>query len=224
MVGTLLVAAYVGTTAAGVAASFALTAAAFAVNFAVSSILARAFAPSASSNQAIDNGVRQQVPPSSTNSIPIIYGDAYCGGRFVDAVLSTDAKTMYYVMVVSHISPNGQFSFDTSDMYWGDRKITFQPSSTMVESLTDGAGNVDTKISGNLFISLYTSTQSGLITSTNGSALPNEVMGGTDIPLDNRWPSSNRQMNGLAFAIVVLPTPAEPESNKFGISFLLTYS
>ena len=212
MVGTLLVAAYVGTTAAGVAASFALTAAAFAVNFAVSSILARAFAPSASSNQAIDNGVRQQVPPSSTNSIPIIYGDAYCGGRFVDAVLSTDAKTMYYVMVVSHISPNGQFSFDTSDMYWGDRKITFQPSSTMVESLTDGAGNVDTKISGNLFISLYTSTQSGLITSTNGSALPNEVMGGTDIPLDNRWPSSNRQMNGLAFAIVVLKYNRDAES------------
>jgi hypothetical protein len=205
MVGTLIVAAAAGTTAAGVAASFALTSAAFAVNFAVSSILSRAFAPSAGGSEAIDNGVRQQVPPSSTNSIPIVYGDAYCGGRFVDAVLSTDAKTMYYVMVISHISPNGQFTFDQSDMYWGDRKITFDSTDlTKVVSLTDGAGGVDDKISGNLFISLYTSTQAGVISSTNGAPLPNVFMGGDDIPSETRWPSSNRQMNGLAFAIVKL--------------------
>ena len=37
-------------------------------------------------------------------------------------------------------------------------------------------------------------------------------MGGTDIPLDNRWPSSNRQMNGLAFAIVVLKYNRDAES------------
>jgi hypothetical protein len=205
MVGTLIVAAAAGTTAAGVAASFALTAAAFAVNFAVSSILARAFAPSASGNQAIDNGVRQQVPPSSTNSIPMVYGNAYCGGRFVDAVLSTDAKTMYYVMVVSHISPNGQFSFDTTDMYWGDRKVTFDGTDqTKAISLTDGAGNVDTKIDGNLYIGLYKSTQAGVITSTNGASLPSVFMGGSNIPAELRWASTGRQMNGLAFAIVQL--------------------
>ena len=205
MVGTILVAAAAGTTAAGVAASYALTAAAFAVNFAVSSILSRAFAPNSGGSQAIDNGVRQQVPPSSTNSIPIVYGDAYCGGRFIDAVLSTDAKTMYYVMVVSHISPNGQFTFDQSDMYWGDRKITFDGTDlTKVVSLTDGAGGVDEKVSGNLFIGLYTSTQAGVISSTNGASLPNVFMGGIDIPSETRWPSSNRQMNGLAFAIIKL--------------------
>lgn len=205
MVGTLIVAYAAGTTAAGVAASFALTSAAFAVNFAVSSILSRAFAPSNSGNQAIDNGVRQQVPPSSTNSIPMIYGDAYCGGRFVDAVLSTDAKTMYYVMVVSHISPNGQFNFDNTEMYWGDRKITFDVTDqTKAVSLTDGAGNVDTKIDGNLYIGLYKSTQAGVITSTNGASLPSVFMGGSNIPTELRWASTGRQMNGLAFAIVQL--------------------
>jgi hypothetical protein len=295
MVGSLIV-GYLATaggalvTAAGALTAFG-AAAAFAINFAVSSILSRAFAPSASSNEAIDNGVRQQVPPSSTNSIPVVYGDAYCGGRFVDAVLSTDAKTMYYVMVVSHISPFGQFAFDTSGMYWGDRKITFAGSNedtgaiveaiyedgitydtnfiftegafvsfsnlsdsprykilsansnifgfrslvlenftladanindpiyqvfedgTQVFSLTDGAGNVDTKINGNVFIALYTSTQEGVITSANGAALPSVYMGGSDIPAETRW-TGVRQMNGLAFAIVKINYNREAETTN----------
>jgi hypothetical protein len=214
MVGSLIVAAYYAIPA-GVAFTAGQMAVAFAINFAVSSIMSRAFAPSASGNQAIDNGVRQQVPPSSTNSIPILYGDAYCGGRFVDAVLSTDAKTMYYVMVISHISPNGQFIFDTTDMYWGDRRITFDGTDqTKVVSLTDGAGNVDTKISGNLYIALYKSTQAGVITSTNGADLPSSFMGGSDIPLETRWSPSGRQMNGLAFAIIQLNYNRDAETTN----------
>jgi hypothetical protein len=195
--------------------SYGQIAAAFVINFAVSSIVSRVFAPDAGGSQAIDNGVRQQVPPSSTNSIPIVYGDAYCGGRFVDAVLSTNAKTMYYVMVVSHISPNGQFTFDQSDMYWGDRKITFDATDrTRVVSLTDGAGGVDGKINGNLFIALYRSTQAGVISSTNGASLPNIFMGGSDIPTETRWLSSGRQMNGLAFAIVKLNYNTDAETTS----------
>ena len=214
MVGSMIVAAYYGL-AAGATLTVGQMAVAFAINFAVSSIVSRVFAPDASSNQAIDNGVRQQVPPSSTNSIPMIYGDVYCGGRFVDAVLSTDAKTMYYVMVVSHISPNGQFGFDTSDMYWGDRKMTFDGTDqTKVVSLTDGAGNVDTKISGNLYIALYTSNLSGAIVSTNGASLPSTFMGGSDIPSETRWASSGRQMNGLAFAIVKLNYNRDAETTS----------
>jgi hypothetical protein len=193
------------TTAQISALSFSMLASRFAINFAVSALLTRAFAQNSGASQAIDNGVRQQVPPSSSNSIPIVYGDAYCGGRFVDAVLSNDAKTMYYVMVVSHISPNGQFSFDLTKMYWGDRLITFDGTDrTKVISLTDGSGNVDTKVSGNLYINLYTSSQSGDISSTNGADAASTVMGGSDIPSTLRWPTSNRQMNGLAFAIVKL--------------------
>lgn len=213
MVGSLIVAAITNTAVA--AFSWGMTAAAFAINFAVSSIISKSFAPSSSGAEAIDNGVRQQVPPSSTNSIPVIYGDAYCGGRFIDAVLSTDAKTMYYVLVVSHISPNGQFTFDTTDMYWGDRRITFDGTdTTKVVSLTDGAGNVDGKINGNLFIGLYISSQAGSITSTNGAATPSTFMGGSDIPTELRWPSSNRQMNGLAFAIVKLNYNRDAETTS----------
>jgi len=217
MVASLVLAAVYGDMilAAAALGSFGLAAATFAINFAVSSILSRAFAPDASSGQSVDNGVRQQVPPSSTNSIPVVYGDAYMGGCFVDAALSTDAKTMYYVLAISHISPNGQFSFDLTDMYWGDRKITFDGSDqTKVVSLTDGAGNVDTKVSGNLYIALYKSTEAGVITSANGASLPSTFMGGSDLPYELRWASSNRQMNGLAFAIVKMNYNREAETTN----------
>jgi hypothetical protein len=210
----MIVAAYYGI-ATGVALSAAQMAVAFAINFAVSSLMARAFAPDMSSGQAVDNGVRQQVPPSSTNSIPVVYGDAYMGGAFVDAALSTDAKTMYYVLAISHISPNGQFSFDLADMYWGDRKITFDGTDqTKVVSLTDSAGNVDTKVDGNLFIALYKSTEAGVITSANGASLPSTYMGGSDLPVELRWAASNRQMNGLAFAIVKMNYNREAETTN----------
>jgi len=183
--------------------SISLTAATFAVNFAVSLIVTRIFAENPEQQQ--DMGVRQQVPPSGVNAIPVVYGTAYMGGTFVDAVLTTDQKTMYYVLAISSISPNGQFTFDTADMYFGDRKITFGTGadSTKVVSLTDEAGNVNTKISGNLYINLYTSTAGGTITSANGASAPSVVMGGSDIAVAQRW-TGTRQMNGLGFAIVKL--------------------
>ena len=181
---------------------FSTAMATFAVNFAISYVVTRAFADNPETQQ--DMGVRQQVPPSAVNAIPIVYGNAYMGGTFVDAVLTTDQKTMYYVLAISSISPNGQFTFDRTDMYYGDRKITFDGSDlTKVVSLTDEAGNVDTKISGNLYINLYTSTAGGTITSANGASAPSTVMGGSDIAVGQRW-TGTRQMNSLGFAIVKL--------------------
>ena len=196
MVATMIAAAYFA------AGTFAYAATVFAVNFALSMVISRAFG-SSDSNKSVDNGVRQQVPPATTNSLPIVYGDAYLGGTFIDAVLSTDQKTMYYVLAISQISPVGQFSFDTSEMYWQDQTIGFDSTDpTKVVSLTDGADNVQTKISGNLYINLYKSNEAGVITALNGTALPSSVMGGSDIAVAQRWPSTGRQMNGLAFAIV----------------------
>jgi hypothetical protein len=187
------------------------TAATFAVSFALSQVVSRIFAENPETQQ--DMGVRQQVPPSQVNAIPIVYGDAYMGGTFVDAVLTTDQKTMYYVLAISSISQAnatlgtaaGVFNFDTTKMYYGDRLITFDGSDlTKVVSLTDEAGNVDTKISGNLYINLYKSSNAGVITSVNGASAPSTVMGGSDIAVGQRWPATNRQMNNLGFAIVKL--------------------
>ncbi len=191
--------------AAGASATFAVAAATFAVNFAVSYVINRIFAPNdPTANQPVDQGVRQQVAPNTTNSLPIVYGNAFMGGTFVDAVLTIDQQSMYYVLAISSISPNGQFTFDRTKFYYGDRLVIFDATDlTKVVSLTDGAGNVDTKISGNLYINLYTSTDAGVITTVTGNA-PNTAMGGADIISTERWPAAVRQMNGLAFAIVKL--------------------
>jgi hypothetical protein len=204
MIATAIGGALTTVTAGGLTVLTGLgTAAAFAINFAVSSIVTRVFGQSGQGPQ--DNGTREQVPPASVNAIPIVYGDAYLGGTFVDAVLSTDQKTMYYVIAVSCVSPNGQFTFDSTKFYYGDRLVTFDGTDqTKVVSLTDEAGNVDTKINGNLFINLYRSTAAGSITPLNSSSAPNVIMGGADIDVALRWPSSGRQMNGLAFAIIKL--------------------
>lgn len=172
------------------------------------------------SNQT-DPGVRSQVPPDSTTPVPVVYGSAYLGGRFVDACIREDQKVMYYVHVISCLSDNGQFSFDTTKMYYGDRLITFDTSGgfpNRVVSLTDGAGNVDTTINNLLFISLYTSDASGNITAINSNGkLPWEYMAvpesdgtsllmgtGSGLPTAQQWTSTGRRMNGLAFAVVRL--------------------
>lgn len=191
--------------AAAALGSVGYAAAAFAINFAVSQIIVRSFADNPETQQ--DMGVRQQVPPSAVNAIPIVYGDAYMGGTFVDAVLANEQRKMYYVLAISSISPNGQFTYDLDNMYYGDRLIAFDPAEQgKVASLSDGVNPPDTKIAGNLFIYVFTSSQSGVITPINSSgSLPHQIMGGTDIPIvDQRWPSTGRQMNGLAFAIVVM--------------------
>lgn len=197
MVGTIIAGTVLGLTVG----SIGYAATAFAVNFALSYVVNRVFGAKPPSQQ--DNGVRQQVPPSADNSIPVVYGEAWLGGTFVDAVLSSDNQAMYYVLAISNISPNGQFTYDTTKFYYGDRLVTFAPGTNQVASLTDGAGNIDTKINGYLYINLYTSTASGVITTVLGTA-PNVAMGGSDIPVALRWPASGRQMNGLAFAIVYL--------------------
>jgi hypothetical protein len=206
MPASIVLSAIYGSAAAASAAlgSIGLAAATFAINFAVSYVVTRAFGSKPPQSQ--DTGARQQVPPASNNSIPVVYGDAWLGGTFVDAVLSTNQKTMYYVLAISSISSDASatFSFDRTKFYYGDRLVTFDGTDlTKVVSLTDGDGNVDTKISGNLYISLYTSTNAGVITAVNGNA-PNVTMGGADIPAALRWPATGRQMNGLAFAIVKL--------------------
>jgi len=189
-------------------------AAAFAINFAVSMVVSRVFADNPEAQQ--DMGVRQQVPPSGVNALPVVYGDAYLGGTFIDAILSTDQQCMYYVLAISSISPNGQFSFDTTDMYYGDRKITFGiDDPARVDVLTDEAGNPNDKISGRLYIGLYTSNSAGAITSTNWyapSTVLAETFAGFSIDPSLVWPTSGRQMYNTAFAIVRLDTANQPES------------
>lgn len=223
-IGTTVVGAAI--LAAGYSATLA-SIAAFAVNMAISFVISKILMPSNSSNSSEDSGVRIQVPPDTTRSIPIIYGDAYIGGKFVDAVMTTDGTTMYYVMGISCISPDGQFTFDKTKFYYGDRLCTFDTTSVntferaRVLGLTDGAGNVDQKISGKLYIHLFRSTPAGVITNLDingnsaGAATPQNLMSAANgLPSGLEWAATGRQMNGLAFAIIKLVYNRDAETTQ----------
>lgn len=223
-VGTMIVAYATGVAVGSFTAGMIATA--MVINFAVSMVVTRIFAKKPPSLQ--DNGVRQQIPPASINSLPVVYGDAYLGGTFVDGVLSTNQQVMWYVLSISSISPNGQFTFDKTKMYYGDRLITFdQTEPAKVVSLTDGAGNVDTKIADNLYIYLYRSDANGNITNLDtggtspGSGLPDTIMSvANGVPSGQEWPSSGRQMYSQAFAVVKLIYSQEDEATQLqGITF-----
>lgn len=203
-VGTTIAVAVIGAGLAATAVGIAIN---FALSYVISQILAPNFGPQRQ-QETQDPGVRIQLAPDTTTTIPVVYGDAFLGARFVDAALTTDNKVMYYVLAISCISENGQFSYDTSKFYYGDRLVTFSGSDpSQVTSLTDSAGNLDTKINGNLSIHLYTSTTSGVINSVNtlNGLMPWDVMGSSSGLIEaQQWNQNNRKMNGLSFAIVKL--------------------
>lgn len=220
IVTALAISATYGATVAAIAA--------FAINMAVSFVISKVLMPSNTTpGAAADPGVRIQVPPDTTRSIPIVYGDAYIGGKFVDAVMTTDSTTMYYVMAVSCISPDGQFTFDKTKFYYGDRLCTFDTTSVdtferaRVLGLTDGAGNVDTKMSGKIYIHLFRSTAAGVITNLDvngnnaGAATPQNLMSNANgLAAGLEWAASGRQMNGLAFAIIKLVYSRDAETTQ----------
>lgn len=201
--------------------------AAFAINMAVSFVVSKVLMPSNTNPGATaDQGVRLQVPPDPTRAIPVVYGDAYIGGKFVDAVMTTNNNTMYYVMAISSISNDGQFTFDKTKFYYGDRLVTFDTTNpSRVMSLTDGAGNVDTKIAGTgtglLNIYLFRSNAAGVITNldvggtSSSGVTPQNIMSiANGVPSGQEWAASGRQMNGLAFAIIKLVYNRDAETTQ----------
>lgn len=192
------------------------------VTFATSLLTSRMFAPTTPGYDASGGAVanaRIQAQPNTTTPIPVVYGSAYLGGKFVDAALTTDGQVMYYVIAISGISDVGQFTYDKTRMYYGDRKITFDSSPggnpARVISLTDNAGNVDTKIQDKLNITLFTSDKNGNITNFMfPGQMPwgtgNGVMGpDSGLPTALQWSATNRKMYSTAFAIVRLQYSSE---------------
>jgi hypothetical protein len=209
---------------------FAYTATAIAINFALSYVVSQILAPNFGARaEPQDQGVRVQVPPDTTATIPMVYGEAYLGGKFVDACLREDQRVMYYVMAISCKSLDSVVVADTTRMYYGDRLITFDPTfPTRVISLTDTAGNVDTKIYDNLFINLYATDAAGNVTSLNGAPMPwtyQALPGNPDpaslmmdslsgLPPSQQWPSTGRRMNGLVWAMIRLSYNRDAETTQ----------
>lgn len=91
---------------------------------AISSLIARDMAQPANLGQS--SGGVVQLPPATNNKLPVVYGDAWVSPIIVDAKLSEDQQTMWYVLAFSETTNAGIISFD--EVYWDDKLLLFNPT------------------------------------------------------------------------------------------------
>ena len=164
----------------------------------VSKLLADRKAKKAPGSISGSAGARVQLPPATNNKLPVVYGRAFVAPVITDAKISTDQKTMWYVCALSEVTDSGTFSF--GNIYYGGKLVTFSSPSdtTRVISLTNNAGEVDTRVDGKMHIYLY---RDGSFTPTNTALSAVSVMQDPAIPPLQRW-TSNHLMDRTAFMIV----------------------
>jgi len=211
--GATAIATAVGFSAATAAAigSVAAFAARTLLTIGISKLVANRAAKKAAG--ASDVGARIQLPPATDNKLPVIYGSAFIAGVITDAKLSTDQKTMYYVVSFAEVTDTTVgSSYSFGDIYYDSKKVTFGTGgdAAKVISLTtnsSGTPEVDTKVDGNLFIYLFNNGSNSGINTGGQTAI--QILSDSDIPADLRWNSAlytsggeSPTMSNTAFAII----------------------
>jgi hypothetical protein len=207
MPSSLILAAIYGSEFAAAAelGAFGFAAASFGIRLVttlvVSSIIAKRAGQDAGNGTGTQQlGNRVQLPPSTDNKIGVVYGTALMKPIIIDAKISDDNQTMWYVLVFSEAMETdsiGTFSF--GDIYWGDKKLTFDDTDqTKVISWTGSDGVVDTKVADKIHFYLY---RDGSTNPVNTSLNAWEVLQDSTILEANRWTTANK-MSKLVFGIV----------------------
>jgi hypothetical protein len=103
-------------------------------------------------------GTREQVDPDTSNSIPVVYGDAFIGGKIVDAVLSDNQQLMYYCLVLSEhtgtkMSDNQDSIYQIKNIYWNQLRMVFKNNGYVFDKFVSEDGVIDADASG--YIAVY---------------------------------------------------------------------
>ena len=185
----------------------------------ISRLLSSSATTDPSSNQPSVSGGRIQLAPATNNQLPIVYGTAYVGPKLIDAVISTDQTTMWYVGALSEVTNTmpGQTpdNFTFGNIYYNGNLVTFDGTDhTKVVSLTNNASppQVDTKINGYMNIYLF---KNGSSSGVNTSQTAIQILSDASIPVDSRW-SSTDTMTHTAFVIIKLVYNQDAGTTNFG--------
>jgi len=167
---------------------------------------------------------RAQKSPTTVNKIPVVYGSAYVGATITDAILSTDQTTMYYVCALSEVTDTGTISF--GNIYFNGDLIALGSGgdAAKVISLTNNAvpPQVDTKISGYMYVYLFNNGSSSGINTGGQTAI--QILSDASIPVASRW-SGTDTMSSCAFAIVKLVYNQDAGTTQIGqLNFQLSNS
>lgn len=159
---------------------------------------------------AVDKGVRQQVDASTDNTVPVVYGKAFTGGRIFDAWMTPDATTMYFALAISEVTRTttlngeqlGRVKFEA--VYWNNSRVVFDIDHTTVLSLYDESSGSTVDLGG------MADASGGLIK----IYLYNDGSRYSTITTD-RWSPGSPYPSGQAWAMNVMPnwTPTHTADN-----------
>lgn len=149
-----------------------------------------------------DGGGRIQLPPATDNKIPVVYGSAFVGGPIIDAMLSTNQKTMWYVVALSEVTDTSAGStISFGDVYYDGKLVQFGSNGAVTGLINNSTtpSQTDTRVNGYLSIYLY---NNGSSSPTNSSFTAQQVLSvANGVPASQAW-TVNNLMSNCAFAIV----------------------
>jgi len=145
---------------------------------------------------------RVQLDPDTNAKIPVVYGEAYVGGKVIDARLGEDAcKTMWFCLALSEQTGNlidGTASEITiEEVWWNSKKLFIGTDGITVTRYVDQDGEYDNSINGKIRIYPFSGN------SETPSNIRNQSQGNSANAYDlfPRWTSTN-QMNDLVFVLI----------------------
>ena len=108
------------------AGTFSAAAATFAIHvattIAVNSLISR---DAAEQSTSANLGGRVQLPPTTDNKLPVVYGNAWVTPIITDVKISADQQTMWYVLAFSETTDSGDIKF--GEVYFDDKLLLFRP-------------------------------------------------------------------------------------------------
>ena len=159
---------------------------------------------------AIDQGIRLQAAPDTTNPIPLVYGSAYLGGKITDAQIADSNKTMWYCLTLAEIpttttlrlSDGAAVATTVDEVYWNNQRVYFKADGITIDYIVNQDGVVDTSPRDLVKIYLYNGSANAIRPSDLLNYLPSlPTLHGDARTLMPGWVSDER-MIGLTFALV----------------------
>jgi len=148
-----------------------------------------------------DMGVRMQVSADANNPIPVVYGEAWLGGKLTETVMTNNNTIMWYVLTLCERTGNkisGEPSEITfKDVYWNNQRVVFDSDGVTIAYTVDANSKQDGSVAGLVEIYCY----------NNGSANQTSVEDfpvGAPSPANSTIPtwSSTDSMEELVFMVV----------------------
>ena len=221
-IATYLVTAYTGAAiVAGTWAAFSVSLVATGLALVTSRLINGPGARGGSGGGAENQGVKIQLPPNSTNKIPIVYGTAYQQGIITDArITATSNNTMTYVLTLSEMTDTG--SFTVNDIYWNDQRLLFD-----TDGYTVTATETKSFVNGVSSSTINTPFPVGYVkcwTYAGGSSSTYQIQGPT--PAIDAWTlfddcvqtsTSSWAMSDLVFGIIQLTSSREAGKEITGL-------